>query len=297
MTSHSIAYRYQPTLLIKDQRFQRTQLNHYHLAIHISPTRLRLSCLDLVSHRCLLIEDYSLDARTPAAYMPAIEQLWQTHPLLGEPVWHTVTLCMENQQYTLIPGSLFQAQATDSYLHLATATNEHIAQYYIHANLGVAVVFGLNASLFNWFQSAYQQSNFYPIHQASSLIAGVATYLATKNESSLPKLFVMVESNHLHIIAMAKAQLLYYNRFAYHEADELLEYILIVMQTLGLPSATQEIIVTGAIGPEDLIYQKLKNYIYKVKLSNPPALLKFGWSFKKPILLQHFDLLSTFYTR
>jgi hypothetical protein len=296
MTTDSIAHRYQTTFSIKDKRFDMAQLRNYHLAISLGDTSLRICCIDQISNRCLWIESYILHTITPSVRMQAIEQLWKVHPLLANNWWNTVILCIENQQYTLIPKSLFNAKDIDAYLNLATASDHALAKYYVHANLGVVLAFNIDAVLLNWFQTIYEQTTFHTIHQASSLISGlsISNYLNHKNLRPSPQIFAMAESDHLHILVMTKAKLFYYNRFPYHDSDELLQYILIVMVTLELDPSSQEIIISGNITKNSLTHRKLQNYIRKVTFSERLPHLKFGWSFKDSILIQYFDLLSIY---
>ena len=91
---------------------------------------------------------------------------------------------------------------------------------------------------------------------------------------------------------MEKSQLLYYNRFTYHSSDEFLQYILIVMYALALNPAVHEVIVAGNMVRDSLVHKKMRNYIRYVSFSNTPPYLKFGWSFKKSLIANHFDLLN-----
>lgn len=294
MTTDSISLQYQSNFSIKDKRFNIAQLRNYHLAISLGDTSLRLCCIDQVSNRCLWIESYTLHTMTPSVTIQALEQLWKAHPLLGNNWWNTVTLCIENQQYTLIPKSLFKAKDIDTYLNLAISSSHAVARYYVHANLGAVLAFNMDPILLNWFQTTYQQTKFHPIHQASSLIAGVFTYLNHLNLSSSPLIFAMAESDHIHILVMKKAKLLYYNRFPYHDSDELLQYILIVIITLELDPGSQEIMISGNITKNSLTHRKLKNYIRKVTFADLPPHIKFGWSFKRTQLSPYFDLLNVY---
>lgn len=292
MTTHSVKTPYQPILSIKDKRFTIYQLQQYHLIISLSNTHLRICCMDQLSNRCLFLETYTLQADTIAATMQAIEQFWQAHPLLAMKAWHTITLCVENQQYTLVPKPLFQEKDAVAYLNLAATRNHHTVKHTIHHSLDLVVAFGLQPLLCDWFQTTYKKNTFYIIHQASSLIAGVSAYIKAKNLKPVPQLFVVASPTHVHITALERAKLCYYNQFAYANSDELLQYILIVMYTLGLDPGSQEIILGGHITKNSLTHRKLQNYIRKVTFSDQMPNLKFGWSFKKRLLTQYFDLWS-----
>ena len=294
MTTTSVKTKYQPILSIKDKHFSIYHLQQYHLAFSIGNTSFRISCIDQTTSRCLLLEGYRLDYSHITERISTIRQLCQEHPFLAAKVWNAVTLCIENQQYTVIPKPLFQEKNTADYLNLAFSIGSNTVRHFVHPNLDVVVAFAIEPSLLRWFQTTYDQASFYTIHQASSLIEGVFSYLKAKRLRASPRLFILAESKYIHITVIKKANLLYYNRFSYSNSDEFLRYILIVMHTLGLDPGSSEVILGGNITKNSLAYRKARSYIRKVVFSDRPPYLKFRCAFKKSIITNYFDILSVY---
>ena len=283
---------YKSIISIKDKRFSVYRLNQYYLLVSIGNNRLRLTSIDQESDRCLLMEAYQIDSGSPSAYLVTLKQLFQEHPFLATSAWRKVAICFENQKYTLVPIPLFQEKNSIDYLKLAVNIENESARYCLHPHLNIAVVFAVDDPVAAWLQKGYHPDHCHIVHQASSLIEGAIGYANAKKLSLEPRVFVLAETDYMHITVIEKSQLLYYNRFAYSSSDEFLQYILIVMYTLALDPSIHEVIVAGNVVKNSLVYRKMRNYIRYVSFSDIPPHLKFSWSFKKSFIINYFDLLN-----
>jgi len=240
----------------------------------------------------LLLEVYRLAHGCSYQRIQAIEQLYQDHPILADRNWSAVTLCIGNQQYTLIPEQLFQEKKIADYLDFTCPIGSNAIRHFTHASLNMTVAFAMDPQLLNWFQVTYDYAQLSTIHQASSLIQGAWTYLRNNKPSLLPKVLVFVESRHLHITVIHKSKLVYYNRFEYTSSDELLYYVLIVVRILKLDTGLHEVILGGNINKHSLAYKKACNYIRRLTLMNTLYYVKFGSAFPKKMMTAHLDVLS-----
>lgn len=283
---------YQSILSIKDKRFSVYRLSQYYLLISIGNNRLRVSCVDQESSRCLLMEAYQIEAVDSSNYLATLKQLFQEHTFLATSAWKKVVICFENQQYTVLPAPLFREEDSIEYLKLAVDVENQAIKHCFHSDLNVVVVFAVDPAISSWLQNGYNSDHCYLVHQANSLIAGASSYVIAKRLGAEAKVFVLAETGYMHITVIEKSELLYYNRFAYNSSDEFLQYILIVMYALALNPATHEVIVTGNMVKNSLIHKKMRNYIRYVSFSDMPPSLKFGWSFKKNLIINYFDLIN-----
>lgn len=291
MTDTSSSKSYKTLLTVRDKRLNVSAISQYHLSICVSDVHLKISCINPVTTQCLLLEVHSLAHSYAHQRLQAIEQLYQNHPLLVAKNWSKVTLCIGNQQYTLIPA-LFQERKIASYLDFTCTRDANTVKHCTHPSLNVAVAFAVDPLLLNWFQTTYKDTQLYIIHQASCLIEGALTFLKNKKPSLLPKVLVFAEERYLHITVIQKSTLLYYNRFSYTSSDEFLQYILIVIHTLGLDASFHEVILGGYITKNSLAYRKACNYIRKLSLSGRPPYLNFKRIFNKEMVMNHLDVLS-----
>ena len=285
---------YQTLLTVKDKRFNVAALSQYHLSICISDASFKVSCVNPTTTQCLFLAAYSLVYERCQQRVEAIEQLYQDHRLLVAGNWSAVTLCISNQQYSLIPKHLFQESNLVDYLDFTCPIGAHTLKHFTHTSLNLTVAFAMDPLIINWFQTTYEPTQLTILHQASSLIEGALSYLRSVRPSLLPRVLVFVEANHLHCIVIQKSNLLYYNRFAYTSSDEFLNYILIVMHTLKLDPGLHEVILGGRISKGSIAYRQARNHIRKLTFIGSPPSLKFRSIFNKEMCTTHWDVLSTY---
>lgn len=284
--------RYQLLLSVRDKNLRVATISQYHLSIYVSDTHFKVSCVHPITTQCLLLEVYKLAYQNPYQRVQAIEQLYQDHPLLGTGTWSAVTLCIGNQQYTLIPRAFAQEQRLTNYLNFSCPIGSNTIRHYAHTSLNMTVGFAIDTWLFNWFKLTYAPTRLHTIHQASSLIQGSWTYVRGSKPSLLSKMLVFVEPNYLHTTVIHKNDVLYYNRFEYTDSNALLYYILVVMHTLQLNTNLHEVVLGGHIKKSAPAYRKAGNYIRKLTLSGAPTHLKFGNVFTKEMMTTHADVLG-----
>mmetsp|Transcript_4364 Transcript_4364/g.9878 ORF Transcript_4364/g.9878 Transcript_4364/m.9878 type:complete len:302 (+) Transcript_4364:6029-6934(+) len=292
MEHPSSVKQYQLLFSCKEKKLNVTDLTQYHLSIHISDTYFKVCCVHIVTTQCLLIEAYTLVSACSDQRVHAIQQLYQDHPLLAASSWSAVTLCIDNQQYTLLPSVFMQAEKLTDYLSFTCLTGANMIKHCTHTPLNMTVAFVIEPYLFHWFQKVYKHTTLHTIHQASSLIQGMYTYLSDRSSHLCPQVFVFVTSNYLHITVMKRSQLLYYNRFRYTSNDALLRYILIVLRTLKLDTSLQEVILGGNITKNSPAYIKVRQYLYTPILTRVLPYLGSRKTVSKKLMHAHLDILS-----
>ncbi len=285
---------YQCLLAVREKKLNVATLPQCHLSIHISGTCFKVSCVNLVTTQCMLLEVYRLAHGHSYQRVRSIEQLYRDHALLSANNWSAVTLCIDNQQYTLIPNQLFQEENGADYLRFVCPISTNEIRHFTHASLNVTVAFAVDPCIINWFQTSYHQARLYTIHQANTLIRSAYTYVQRTRPSTLPSVLVFVEENYLHITVVGKSMLYYYNRFQYTHSDEWLRYILIMMHTLKLDTGLHTVILGGKVTKSAPAYRKARNYIKKLTLMDQPPYLKFKNIFSKEIMVSHLDVLSSY---
>ena len=296
MTSIIKKVDYTTHLSLKAKRLNIRNIHQYHLAISLGSSHIRICCIDQTTYQCLLLQEYRIKEVWEKGFTTFAEQIFYQEPLLNASHWSAITLCIQNQTYTLIPTQMLQKNNIEDYLKLACpiTSNTDIVKHFTHQYLGVAMIFSMNKSILNWFESTYRHTRFQVIHQGSSFIASVWMYLKTYKPTQLPVVFVFGEPAHIHVIVIQNTKLLYYNRFMYQDSDEFLSYILIVMQTLNLNPNLHQVIFLCNITKNSLAYRKACNYIKQIILGKSPVYFKLRHSFKKKYAT-YLDLFNVFF--
>lgn len=293
MATTSPTHHYERCLTFKDKALHRDMLSQCHLSIYISDTYFKVSCVHLKTTQHLLLEVYRLKCEGASQRTHAIAHIYQHHPLLAMDQWATVTLCVGNQTYALIPQSLFQEKQVDQYLRLTTDRTTQTRQYFTHPALGVTVAFAMDTWLSPWLQKTYHQTPSRTIHQASSLIQGTWVYFQRIRTRKLSQVFIFMEVQYLHITVLQKGSLRYYNRFVCTDDDAWLRYVLIVLHTLQLAPNTYEVVIGGHATQETHTYLKARKYLQQLTFIDTIPGLKFGSTFPKKNIPTHLDVLNT----
>jgi len=285
---------YKPLLAIQDKQLNIDSLHQYHLAISLGDSTLQICCIDKITHRCLLLEEYGLKGVRKSDYLGTLEELYQQHALLIAGFWSAVTICIKNQKYTLVPTQLLQEDTIANYVKVACPvdTATEVIKYFTHQPLEAAVSFAIERSILDWFQKTYSRAHLQVIHQASSFIEGVRIYIKMNKLGESPKVFVLAEPDSVHITVMHRERMLYYNRFIYQDSNEFLNYILIVIQALNLNPNWHEVIFWGIITKDSLAYRKACNYIRNITLGKRPPHLRFRYFFDKIATPAYFDIFN-----
>ncbi len=283
---------YQTLLTTKDKSFlEKPATGLYSLTLCIGDTDMGICCIEQTTHRCRLLETYSLAA--PNTSVTALKKLYKQQPWLATTTWGHVMLCVKNRHYTLVPHELFVAECADSYLQWAAPVDDTIQVTYLpHHRLDVAVAFGLPKPLMAWFNKVYKNRNVCIMHQSSSLLASVFGYLAAEPNTDLPQLFVFVDGSYMHVLCVAGHRLLYCNQFCCDAMERAVRYVLIVIHTLGLPVDTTAVTLMGSVKKNAWLHAKLSSYLPMVVVKNMTRHVKCSRSIPKTVAMEHPDLLS-----
>lgn len=285
---------YRTTLTRKDSQFNAVPHNQYHLALNFSDSALKVCCIDANREKCLYLATHDFSEGFSSKRISVLEKLYQNDPILQARDWLSVTLSIDNQQYTLLPSVLLQEEQLDTYLAFSCPKDASLARHFTHNLLPVTVVFGVDRLLYEWFRKIYELAPLQCLHQASSLIEGSFHYVNHHRSTTSNRIFVFIASGYLHIVVLHRYELLYYNRFVYAHIDDCLQYILMVMQTLALNPRKDEIILAGDVQENAPIWEKVKAYVKKVNLHGKSTHIKWSSDLEKATTTSYFDILSSF---
>lgn len=85
-------------------------------------------------------------------------------------------------------------------------------------------------------------------------------------QQKTPQVFLHVLEDHIDIVAFSHEELLLLNRFEYHRDEDILYYLLSMMEQLELNPETIQVYYSGQLHEQESGYKLLKNYIRHVEL-------------------------------
>lgn len=280
---------------VKDKkRFSIDDLGYYNLSLMIGNGDFQCCITDTRSNQCLLLEDYALQGVSSTEQLiQNLYNLFEGHHLLMARFWKSITLAIKNQQFSIVPASVFQKENLKDYLWLADKLDpENDALYYYkHVHSDAVTVFGAKSAFISWINSIYPNKSLQIVHQSSALIEGVQHY---KDHTHDKDMFLFMDYGYFNIVVTHNNKFIYFNRFAFKNAEDIVRYTLAVMQELGLKQEATKVLVWGRLTPETNYFQELYKYIRNISFGSKPTYLHFDYMFDDVYDHQYFDLYSMY---
>ena len=255
----------QPIAKIVSPQFDIEKLNQYTLSCEISDDSFLCKIIEPLDNEVIVYEKYEYitqkESNSTTNYLSSI---YETHDFLKSLKWKSVEIVIDNQSFTLIPLDLFKKEYATRYLQLAKGsqlTEEEEVHTFTHENLGIVNVYNSDRELYNWLSDTYPlvQINFK--HKTSQLIDfGVFT-------SKAQTAFLYFGNQHFIMVITTNGTLKFCNRFAYKTSEDLVYYVLFVLNELEIELDEIILRLNGNISDTSENYKLLYQYLPNVKIN------------------------------
>lgn len=279
---------------VKSSKFNVDHLSQYSLYFLLGKQHFKFCIVDTKTSSCLLLEDYLIGSNDqPDEILDTLKVIFETHHLLNAGFWNSVKLGFLSPKSVLIPNNLFDKNGLQGYLQMNCTLDDDEGHYYFKHNTGKIVnVFAANKKIVAWFKEQYPNQNLHLIHHSSALIEGVPRQQDGSRQKSM-SLFINIDT--AEILVHEKDQLLYCNQFDYHSPEELLNYVMVVMNQLGLDANVNKVQLWGHVNSHSEYFKTLYQYIRNISFGRRPNALNFSFEFDEIEDQQYFDLFALFY--
>lgn len=279
---------------VKDTTFSIDELTHYNLSLLVGRHDFQFCVTDTRDNKCLLLEDYALeDISSTNVLINTLYALFEGHHLLMAGYWKSVKLAMKNQKFTLIPTHLFSADHLREYLKLSAEVDNELDDfyYYQHMQSDSVSVFAAERKIVEKVRSIYPTLSVQVIHQGSALIEGVQSH---RDFTFYKDLYIHISRRNFSLVVTEDNKLVFYNRFPYSGADDVLKYTLITMQELDMDQQDTKTTVWGNIDSHSRHFKELYRYVRNISFGGKPSYLNFAFMFDEVPDHQYFDLFSIY---
>lgn len=277
---------------IKDQKFSVDNLQHYSLTLQIGINDLQVAVIDSEDNRCVGLEDYRMrGTKTINGRLRLIKSILDDHEYLTAGFWKDVKLLIKSHKFSLVPNHFFIAESAADYLALNSEikTSFEVVKYYKQLSFPSYVIFASEEKLCKWIESIYEKKKVHVIHQSSAILEGILNHQDLVSDRSM---YCYLDRGILHIVVTDEKKLQYYNQFAVRVKDDLLKYIMLVINELDLDNKRSQVFIWGFIKQDSEEMKMLKKYIRNISLGSKPSFLKYGFQFDEIPDHQYFDVLS-----
>jgi hypothetical protein len=90
-------------------------------------------------------------------------------------------------------------------------------------------------------------------------------------------------------------RLLYCNHFAHHSPEELLNYVMVVMDQLEIDPNFSKVQLWGNVNNQSEYFKELYKYIRNISFGKRPSVLNFSFEFDEIDEHQYFELFGLYY--
>ena len=277
---------------IQDEAFSVAQAGNCNLYLTVSPTAIRFAIADIERNKFVVLEDYELiSVFTPLQLAEQMQLIAQEHPWLKERHWHMIRVGISNQNFTLVPDTLFDPNHQQDYLRLHSDlnTSRDAVHYYRHTSMEAVNIFAIESSVQQAIELIFPQHAIEFVHQTSALIKGVL-HQAGRNEGK--SLYIFVERNFVTILVVNESGLQFCNIFHYLSPEDFIYYIVFVMQEQKLNPEQETIHVWGDITHDSALFNILQKYIRIIKFGRKPTDVAYSYKFDDLFEHRYFEVYS-----
>lgn len=255
----------QPFAKTESPRFDIEKLNQYTLSCEISDSSFFTKIIEPFDNEVVAAEKYEFSTKKEdLSITDYLSSIYETHDFLKSLKWKSIEIIIDNQSFTIIPLDLFKKEYSNRYLQLAKGrqlTDADEVHTHIDKNSEIVTVYSSDRSLSNWFSDNYPMVDITFMHKSSQLIEkGLTTSKAQTG-------FLYFGNQHFTLVITANGTLKFCNRFAYKTSQDLVYYILFVMNELEIEPDEILFRLSGNINEQSEDFKLLNQYLPNVKTS------------------------------
>ncbi|QKG56048.1 DUF3822 family protein [Hymenobacter sp. BRD128] len=275
-----------PTLSLRDDTFDATNLTAYHLYALASPNRLRLAAMEAARQKIVAFDDLPA---TSLADLPALA----AGTLLGQAGWARLRLGLAGGATPLLPAPLYRTgdEATYLRLHHELVSGEEALAYTLPLPApatDIVSLFAAPGSLVQWLQQVHGPSARL-LPQTSALLAGL---LHQRGPSAAPRQLYLSLADHELTAVVLGAQVEFCNAFTVSTAEDVTYYTILVMQELGLNPDQDTVTIWGELTSDSATFALLSTYVRNLRFGTRPFGLQYFYYLNEVADYRHFDLFS-----
>lgn len=265
-----------------DALFKESDPGNYFLSVQLGEQIFSYCILDGKTNKYLGIGEFKQPAKSHepetsdriAIFDLFLSKVISATPLLKQR-FKDSKITWEGSKYTLVPESLMQKERADRYLSLNVPFNpaEEVILLDHVKHLKAYTIFSIPLRIRSIIQKHLHTDQI--SHISSALIEGIL--INYKNQMLHPKCFLHIRESFFDLIIADHEKLYYSNSFDFKTPEDLVYYVIFVLDQLGFSPDEAEVILMGKIQKNAPLYQILFKYIRKLEFA--PRNPSYSYSF------------------
>jgi hypothetical protein len=196
-----------------------------------------------------------------------------------------LTILLSQPKYTLVPEPLFVPEkAADLF---SIVHNQEKFSTINHARIPQGVLLYATPDIFiNTLRVAFSGADI--VHAMQCVLPAVA-----KNNTTHPKLEVLLHDNVMEVICFEKNQLRYSNRFPFEADTDIIYFLLSAAEVLKLNNDKLEVCLYGKVSATSTLIPLMRKYIANVHLVQRPDAFQYPAAFREMQDQLYFPILTS----
>jgi hypothetical protein len=233
-----------------DESFNKGNAGHYELSLLAGEKHVSYSVFDAERNHYLAVE----------SYRNTLSDLNEPGSMIRLP-YRNIRIIIENRRSTLVPAELFDPSEMNTYLSPTVDLTGN--DRYFHDRLlqpEIVTVYAVTESV------AAELDDLFPgrktCHLSTVLMDTI--WMFYKNQLPGTRMFIHIGEEDFSLLIFDKKALIYNNSFHYQTPEDLVYYVIFVMEQLDLNPEEIPLTVMGKIDREAPLFELLFRYIRRI---------------------------------
>ncbi len=254
-----------------------------HLSIEIGLNSIGYSIFDTLTLTYIVLKDFEFDSRNIEESIAILERIITSEFLLKKE-FYSSCLSLNNLPSTLVPTPFFNDKKKENILNFSQEIYDDILTDKLQ-HIDAVNIYSAPTILTELIQKYFPSTQ---IKSSSSI--WIDQLLAQNKEDE--KVYAVISDNLLELFVIKNGKLELHNNFVTGSKEDVLYYLLFVMEQLGLSTEKTELVLFGHILKSDELYQLLFNYVRYISFGKRPNNLQYANKLESIQKHQYFCLFS-----
>ncbi|HSW68420.1 MAG TPA: DUF3822 family protein [Bacteroidales bacterium] len=269
--------------------------SQYHLTLRLLPEGLAFSITDHSQRRVLSLESHHYEPeRTEnhsfgsTCYLDWLKSITSKNQYLNVK-YSSVTILTGGIKYTLIPPPLFDPESRDLLLQFNHPLLYEDRVFHDLLRLpSLYVVYALTSPIDQWI------NEFFPVRKRMHVLSALICTLhsRSRSEKKLDQVYVNVQNKIFDVLLFRNGTLYYCNSFPYQSSNDLIYYLLFVIEQLQVNNEQLLFYMMGRVSKDDEIFDMLRSYINSPEIIPENTQLQYSPVIDSSALPCFYDLLN-----
>ncbi len=254
-----------------------------HLSIEIGLNSISYSIFDTLTLTYIVLKDFEFNSRNIEESIVNLERIITSEFLLKKE-FYSSCLSLNNLPSTLVPTPFFNDKKKENILNFSQEIYDDILTDKLQ-HIDAVNIYSAPTILTELIQKYFPSTQ---IKSSSSI--WIDQLLAQNKEDE--KVYAVISNDLLELFIMKNGNLELHNNFVTGSKEDVLYYLLFVMEQLGLSTEKTELVLFGHILKSDELYQLLFNYVRYISFGKRPNNLQYANKLESIQKHQYFCLFS-----